>query len=99
MNPNISAIVSRYNATKNYITGYSDSSVDYMHHGDSINIQHISIRILDPATRQPIGLLGDSSTIFWRYKNPIPLRRRVYYPQTKKLKLKLKANREDKPRT
>jgi hypothetical protein len=26
INPNISAIVSRYNATKNYITGYSDSS-------------------------------------------------------------------------
>lgn len=97
-NPNISAIVSRYNQTKNYVTGYSDSSIDYMHHGESISIQQISIRILDPATRQPINLYGDSSTVFLEIQKPNALYQEGELFTNKKMKLKLKANREDKPK-
>lgn len=61
---NVSAIVGKYNQIKDYINAYSDSSINYIHHGDPFDISNIDIQILNPKTMQPDDNLGENSTVF-----------------------------------
>jgi hypothetical protein len=68
---NIQAIVSKYNQIKNYVTGYSDSSVGYVHQGAPFNLQTLSINILDPQTKLPDENIAGKTSIFIQItKNP-----------------------------
>jgi hypothetical protein len=60
---NISAIVSKQYKQNDFITSFSDSSVPYVHKGESYIIQSISIRILDPITKKPVVGLGQNNSI------------------------------------
>lgn len=61
---NIQAIVGKYNQIRDFITGYSDSSINYIHYGIPFNLQTISVNILDPESKLPDTTVGDKSTIF-----------------------------------
>lgn len=61
---NIQAIVSKYNQIRDYVTGYSDSSIGYQHVGVPYELQTISVNILDPETKLPDQNIGSKSTIF-----------------------------------
>ncbi len=55
----INAIVSRNYTQNNYITGYSDVSVEYQHTGESFMLSNITVRFLDPLTQ---NVMTDLST-------------------------------------
>jgi hypothetical protein len=64
VNGSISAIVSNYSLQDNYVTGYADSSINYIHQGAPFNLNNFSVRILDANTKQPIKSLGENSFVF-----------------------------------
>ena len=67
----IQAIVSRQYDTNNYITGYSDSGVTYVHNGTPFLLSSTDIRILDPITKQTTSTLGPNSSVFLEiFKSP-----------------------------
>lgn len=70
---NIQAIVSKYNQIRDFVTGYSDSSIGYEHTGVPFDLQTINVNILDPETKLPDTTIGPKSTIFIQItKNPQP---------------------------
>lgn len=70
---NIQAIVSKYNQIRDYITGYSDSSIGYQHFGAPFDLQTVNINILDPESKLPDKDIGDKSTVFIQVtRNPQP---------------------------
>ena len=64
VNGAIQGIVSNYSAQNNYITGYADAGVQYIHSGAPFNLNNFHIRILSPITKLPVTTLGDSSYVF-----------------------------------
>jgi len=68
---NINAIVSRQYDTNNYITGFGECSINYVHHGEPVLLSSTRIRILDPVNKQEATSLGEKSSIFLEvFKNP-----------------------------
>ena len=61
---NINAIVSRQYDTNNYITGFGECSINYVHHGEPVLLSSTRIRILDPVNKQEATSLGEKSSIF-----------------------------------
>ena len=61
---NINAIVSRQYNTNNYITGFGECSINYVHHGEPVILSSAKIRILDPVNKQEATSLGEKSSIF-----------------------------------
>lgn len=60
----IFGIVSKQYISDGFVTGFSDSAVPYVHNGTNFLIQNMKIRILDPATKEPIKTLGKNSTLY-----------------------------------
>ena len=70
----IQAIVGKYNQIRDYITGYSDSSIGYQHVGVPFDLQTINVNILDPETKLPDPDIGEKSTVFIQItRNPQPV--------------------------
>jgi hypothetical protein len=59
----INAIVSRNYTTNNYITGYSDSGMVYRHQGESVCLSSITVRLLNPTTRNILDDVGPQNYI------------------------------------
>jgi len=68
---NINAIVSRQYNTNDYITGFGECSINYVHHGEPVILSSARIRILDPVNKQEATSLGEKTSIFLEvFKNP-----------------------------
>jgi hypothetical protein len=59
----INGVVSRNYTQNNYITGYTDSGLTYRHIGESLLLSSITVRILNPDTKDVATDLGPNSYI------------------------------------
>ena len=59
----INAVVSRNYTQNNFITGYSDSGVTYVHKGEPIVLSSIRSRILNPDTKDTDNSIGPNNYI------------------------------------
>ena len=59
----INAIVSRNYTQNNFITGYSDSGISYVHRGDPIILSSLRTRILNPDTKDIDDSIGPKNYI------------------------------------
>lgn len=59
-NLGLTAIVSPAYNSSNIITGYSDGSSLYIHKGAPVTLENFEVSILDPVTKLPSTLIGDS---------------------------------------
>jgi hypothetical protein len=59
----IAAISTNYNSN-DFITGFAESGIPYFHEGASQSLSSMMIRVIDPATDQPVVNLGKNSTVF-----------------------------------
>ena len=61
----VKSIVSNYYISPNsFATAPFPDSFIYEHHGDSMLIRQLKVRILSPKTKQPFALLGPNSTVY-----------------------------------
>lgn len=66
----VKAIVSNYYFSENFASALEDSYL-YVHYGENITLQNITVRILNPATKQLARNLGGNSSIYLQVINPI----------------------------
>jgi len=72
---NINAIVSRQYNTNDYITGFGECGITYVHRGNPVILSSTRIRILDPVSKQEVSSLGEKSSIFLQvFKAPPKLK-------------------------
>ena len=61
----VTGIVSKNYNTMDFITGYGgDSALAYTHSGETLALNNINIRIIDPKTEKEAEQLGPNSTVF-----------------------------------
>lgn len=60
----ICAIVSTQFDSGNCVTAFADSGIPYQHSGLPYLITDVTIRILDPVTKQPVTDLGENNTVW-----------------------------------
>lgn len=67
---NINGICSKQYIQSSYVTGFSDSSINYVHTSQPKLLTSANIRILNPINKQPVtGLQGNSSVFLEVIKN------------------------------
>ncbi|MDF1853370.1 MAG: hypothetical protein P1U85_21210 [Verrucomicrobiales bacterium] len=61
----ITAIVSKQYNNNDFITAYEESSVQYIHSGNTVFLSDIQINILNPETREVVEGIGKNNVIFF----------------------------------
>ena len=61
----ISAILSKQYNNNDFITVFDESAIPYTHSGNTVNLSHIRLRILDPVTNDVVQGLGNGSVVFF----------------------------------